>query len=70
MTVPKHHRPGVPDILGFSFDGRFIGIEVKTPEGKTSDEQKQFHSTALRCRSIVFVAQSVDDVIVNLKKML
>ena len=38
------HPKGTPDIIGFSIDGKFIGIELKRPETKTKlkEEQEQF----------------------------
>jgi hypothetical protein len=33
--------PGAPDIIG-CVEGKFIGLEVKTPHGKLSDEQEPF----------------------------
>jgi hypothetical protein len=54
--------PGIPDIIG-CFKGRFIGIEVKAPNGKVSDYQQQFIDNIVRAGGIAFVARSVDDVI-------
>lgn len=35
-------RKGVPDIIGFTFDGRFVAVEVKTGTDRMSDEQFAF----------------------------
>jgi hypothetical protein len=58
----KHHRNGVSDILGVDGSGRFIAIEVKTPKGRVSDNQKLFIEDINRCGGKAFVARSVDDV--------
>lgn len=54
---------GVPDILGYLHDGTFLGIEVKTPEGRISPEQREFMERAKSKGCMVFVARSIDDVI-------
>jgi hypothetical protein len=58
-------QKGVPDILG-SFNGRLMGIEVKTVTGKLSDAQERFIQNINAAGGIAFVARSVDDVIENL----
>jgi hypothetical protein len=57
--------PGVPDILGI-YGGRFMGIEVKTFNGKLSDEQRAFIDRINAEGGIGFVARSIDDVIEHL----
>ena len=52
---------GVPDILGV-FEGRFVGIEVKTPIGKVSPNQKIFMEKAKANGAVVFIARSIEDV--------
>ena len=34
--------PGCPDVLGQLKDGRFLGVEVKAAQGRTSPEQVAF----------------------------
>lgn len=36
------HKKGTPDLIGFTTEGKFIGIELKRPDTKTkaNDEQK------------------------------
>ncbi len=53
---------GVPDILGVLPDGRFLGIEVKSPQGFCSKEQIEFIEQASFFGGIAFVAKSLDDV--------
>jgi Holliday junction resolvase len=63
---------GVPDILGV-YQGRFLGIEVKTDNGKVSQEQERFIQNINDAGGIAFVARSIDDVIAKLgleKRML
>jgi len=54
--------PGVPDIIGV-YQGRMLGIEVKTERGIVSDHQQRFIEAINREGGIAFVARSVDDVI-------
>lgn len=54
---------GVPDILGVLPDGRFLGIEVKRPGGKVSDEQVDFMVRANLRGAFAFVAYSLEDAI-------
>lgn len=53
---------GSPDIVGYSSDGRFVGIEVKrTKGGRVSEEQKRFMAVAKANNCIVGVARSVEE---------
>ncbi len=54
--------PGVPDIVGI-YKGRYLGIEVKTPNGKLSPKQTLFLRTINEQGGIAFVARDVADVI-------
>lgn len=54
---------GTSDIIGFLNDGRFLGIEVKKPGGKVSDDQDIFLNKINRAGGVGFVAYSIDDVI-------
>lgn len=52
---------GFPDLFGYRRrDGKMFFIEVKTPTGRVSDEQKQFFDD-LRGPVLGGVARSVDD---------
>jgi penicillin-binding protein-related factor A (putative recombinase) len=55
------YMKGVADILGI-WRGKLLAIEVKTPTGKLSPEQKQFLSRVQEEGGIAFVARSVEDV--------
>lgn len=52
---------GMPDILGMTKGGLFVGCEVKTAEGKVSDVQRWFLLLALRLGGYCFVARSYDE---------
>jgi hypothetical protein len=54
--------PGCPDIIGQLTDGRFLGIEVKRPSGRVSEDQQAFIAKATKNHGVAFVARSVDDV--------
>lgn len=57
--------PGVPDILGI-YNGRLLGIEVKTRGGKVSEYQQKFIDAINQRGGIAFVVRSVDDLIAKL----
>ena len=57
-TVPA----GWPDITGLLPDGRFIGVECKSPEGRQSPVQKQMEQEIRRRNGIYVLARSIDDV--------
>lgn len=57
--------PGVPDIIGIH-QGRFVGIEVKAPNGKPSVQQSRFLDEIRKQGGIAILAYSVDDVIQGL----
>ncbi len=56
---------GVPDILGI-YQGRLLGIEIKTATGKPSPEQERFIQNINAAGGLAFVARSVEDVIEKL----
>jgi hypothetical protein len=53
---------GCPDIIG-CYKGRFVGIEVKTPKGRQSDQQINFQAAVERAGGIYILARSVDDAV-------
>jgi hypothetical protein len=53
---------GVPDIIVVKA-GKFIGLEVKTPDGRLSDDQHEFCRRLTLAGGDYHVARSVDDVI-------
>ena len=52
--------PGAPDIIGILPDGRFLGIEVKIPKGRVSEDQEAFRAAAIRSGALVFTAWGLD----------
>ena len=65
--VPK----GYSDLSGFrKGDGKAFFIEVKTPKGRVSKEQKKFLKTMNEYGAITGVARSVDDAIKILREEL
>lgn len=53
---------GSPDIVCI-IQGRYVGLEVKTPKGKLSDDQVAFHQNAMAAGGIVFTVRSLDEAI-------
>jgi len=52
---------GLPDIVAIK-DGRYIGIEVKTPKGKQSDAQKDIEREVTKAGGFYFIVRSLEDV--------
>lgn len=54
-----------PDYIGFAFDGRFFGIEVKKPKGKTNKErlegQNRLRTKICRCGGYCIQTTGVED---------
>jgi Holliday junction resolvase len=69
VKVISASKSGVPDILACSPDGKFVAIEVKTPQKKNNTSKLQdYNLNKIReCGGIAFVAWSVDEVISNLR---
>ena len=61
VKVVQATKNGVPDIIA-CIDGKFIGIEVKTPSTKTrvSDLQKYNIDTINKTGGVAFVAWDLD----------
>lgn len=56
-------EPGQADLSGILAGGRRLEIEVKTPGGSQSDEQRFFGEMILRFGGIYVVARSVEDAV-------
>ena len=54
--------PGIPDIVGI-WQGKLLGIEVKTAKGVVSDKQALKLREINRHGGLAFVARSIDDVV-------
>lgn len=64
----KSPTPGLSDLI-CSHKGRFMAIEVKTPKGKTTEDQEKFLKCCRATKSIGCVVTSVDDIITVLKEL-
>ena len=53
---------GIADIFALLPDGKACWIEVKTPTGRATKDQKLFLDRINKSRGIGFIARSVDDV--------
>lgn len=57
----RYGLPGSPDILGILPDGKFLGVECKTPEGRQRRLQKRFQGATEENRGIYILARSSAD---------
>lgn len=60
---------GTPDIIGVA-RGRFLGLEVKTPEGKTTEAQLKKHDELRAAGACVWVVTSVDEALWAVEELL
>ncbi len=56
-------EPGQADLSGILMGGRRLEIEVKTPQGNQSEEQRFFGETILRFGGLYVVARSVEETV-------
>lgn len=61
-SLGKFSLKGISDILGCMPNGQFLAIEMKTPIGRLSKEQKAFLNKINRQGGKAFVARNVEDV--------
>lgn len=61
-SMPKHSKTGVPDIILVKA-GIFVGLEVKRPKGKQSENQEIFQRGLERAGGKYYLVTSLDDVI-------
>ena len=56
------HEKGTPDLIGFTVDGKFIGIELKRPDTKKAlkPEQLRFQAKMSDSKCIFGVAYDLD----------
>lgn len=55
---------GFPDVFGVRLDdGKFLGLEIKKPKGRVSDEQIKFREFAEEHNILYGIAYSVEDAI-------
>lgn len=66
----KSHNPhrikGVADIIGILPDGRMLAIEVKSPKGYPSKDQKEFIANITARGGLAFISRSLDTMIENM----
>lgn len=53
--------PGGADLLGLTHRGQFLAIEIKTPVGRQSPEQRAFESLTVRLNGRYLIMRSVED---------
>ena len=55
--------PGMADLIGIQGpQGRYIAVEVKSPTGRQSEEQKTFQTVVTSLGGLYVVARGIDDV--------
>lgn len=52
--------PGGADLIGV-FRGRFVAVEIKTPTGRQSAEQRQFQQLVERKGGVYIILRTVED---------
>lgn len=57
---------GAPDLIAI-MNGRFIGIEIKSPKGVQSEAQKDFERRCVKANGKYFLVRSLDDLETVLK---
>jgi hypothetical protein len=62
---------GSSDLIGWEIKrGRFVAVEVKTPEGRATPEQVAFIEAVNNAGGIAFIARSPEDAVHKAKGML
>lgn len=61
-------NPGGADLIGI-FRGRFVAVEVKTPTGRQSEEQRTFQQLVERKGGVYVVLRSVEEARAWLQEM-
>lgn len=64
----RYGFPGCPDVLGMFTDGRLLAIEVKSPTGRATAEQRAFLELVAASGGVSVLARSVDDVVAALAR--
>lgn len=67
-VFPKGSKKGFPDIICLK-DGLLIGLEVKTGEGKQSNNQKEVEKKLKKHGVAYYVVRSLDEVIEIIERM-
>jgi len=53
--------PGIPDILGITFDGRGLAVECKSDTGRLNRHQEIYRAAFLARGGLYVVARGVED---------
>lgn len=61
FSLSKYSRRGVPDIILVS-GGNFVGLEVKTAEGRSSVYQRDFRKECQKAGGKYYIVRSIDEV--------
>jgi hypothetical protein len=59
---PVHAMCGVPDVILIRLGGLFVGLEVKTDQGRMSPDQVEFAARTNAVGAEYHVVRSIDDV--------
>lgn len=64
--IVRMGEPGTPDYVGYLPDGRFFGLEVKDPNGKTDPKREKLQNERLedirKCGGVAIKASSAFEV--------
>ena len=52
--------PGGADLIGL-YNGKFVAVEIKTPTGRQSDDQRRFQDLVERTHGEYVILRSVED---------
>jgi hypothetical protein len=52
---------GSSDLIGWTADGRFAAVEVKSARGRVRDSQRAFIEAVLRAGGVAGVARTLED---------
>lgn len=56
-------NPGGSDLIGWTSEGKFLAIEVKSKKGILTEQQSNFINEVNRSGGIAFMARSVEEVL-------
>lgn len=61
FSQPRYSMNGIPDIILIK-NGKFIGLEVKKPKGKQSDNQKIFEERCKKAGGEYYIVTDLKDI--------
>lgn len=65
---------GWPDYIGYLPDGRFFGLEIKDPKGRTKKDRQELQDTRLadigKCGGVGIKASSVDEALTKIREFI